>query len=79
MKDKRNKGMETEQAVATEATEASQPATIDVTTWFSIKLKEHKKLRPGHYAPVVAYFKSKNLKEHETKEAFDKALKEFGF
>lgn len=79
MKDKRYKNMETEQAAAGEATEVAQPAKIDVTTWFSLKLKEHKKLRPGHYAPVVAFFKNKNLKEHETKEAFDKALKEFGF
>jgi len=52
---------------------------IDVTTWFSIKLKENKKLRSAHYAAIVAFFKNKNLGEHESKETFDKTLKDFGF
>jgi len=78
MKDKRNK-METEVKTVEEAAPTAAPVKVDVTTWFSMKLKEHKKLRPAHYAAVVTFFKNKNLSEHETKETFDNMLKAFGF
>jgi hypothetical protein len=79
MKDKRNKNMEADLKTAEQTSEATSAPKMDVTTWFSLKLKEHKKLRPAHYAAVVAFFKNKNLSEHETKDTFDKMLKSFGF
>lgn len=79
MKDKRIKAMEPEVASAEAKKEASAAPTLSFTDWFSVKLREHKKLRPGHYEPIKAFFTNNNLKENETKEAFDAMLKIFGY
>jgi hypothetical protein len=56
-----------------------EESKLSFTTWFSLKLKKHQKLRSAHYEPVLAYFKANKLTENETASAFDAALKKFGF
>ena len=69
--------METEQATQ----EAQAPASekISVTTWFSNALKENKKLKHWHFDGIYAFFANRNVSDTETKETFERALKEYGF
>lgn len=79
MKDKRNKNMELGHPATAETAETTESGKMDAVTWFSQKLREDRKLKSSHFAPILAFFKTKNLGESETKEAFDAALKDFGF
>jgi len=61
------------------AGETATEEQVGFADWFSIRLRDHKKLQAHHYNSILTYFKNKGLNEREQPQEFDSMLKEFGF